>query len=169
MSINSATTSSLHACGSPLGTIRSTKLAPLHLVALGGMLDCVGGPCKHPCMRHGCIVAITTTFFSSTIAVAPSGTTTRTTTTASATTTTRRLHLEEHNIGLGKVGSEHGDLMFGGHQVGPGASDLLHSLDQLQGLKDFILGHLPLVKGGVGCNELVAKHFIVVAGKLIKE
>jgi hypothetical protein len=75
----------------------------------------------------------------------------------------------ELDVGLGKVGSEHGDFMLGGHQVSPGASGLLHPVDHLQGLKDFILGHLPLVVGRAGCNELVAKHFIVVDGKLTKE
>ncbi len=59
--------------------------------------------------------------------------------------------------------------MLGGHQIGSGAGGLLHPVDQLQGLKDFILGLLPLVVGGAGCDEPVAKHFIVVAGKLIKE
>ncbi len=139
----------------------STQLAPLHLVALGGMLDDVGGPCKHPCVRHGCIVATGPTLFSFTFAVAPSGATTPTTSTAN---TTQRIHLVELNVGLGKVGSE-----LGGHQVGPDASSLLRPVDQLQGLKDFILGHLPLVVGGAGCNELAAKHFIVVARKLIKK
>ncbi len=75
----------------------------------------------------------------------------------------------ELGVGLGKVGSEHGDLVLGGHQVSPGASGLLPLVDHFQGLKDFILGHLSLVVGGAGCDELGAKHFIVVAGKLIKE
>jgi hypothetical protein len=75
----------------------------------------------------------------------------------------------ELNIGLGKVGSEHSDLMLGGHQVGPGASGLLHLVEHFQGLKDFILGHLPLVVGRASWDELLAKHFIVVDGKLIKE
>ncbi len=101
--------------------------------------------------------------------VAPSGTTTPTTTTAPAITTTLQLHLVELDLGLGKAGSEHSDLMLGGHQVSPGASGFLHPVDQLQGLKDFILGHLSLVVGGAGCNELEVKHFIVVAGKLIEE
>jgi hypothetical protein len=106
-------------------------------------------------------------FSSSTIAVAPSGTTAPTTTTAPAATPTQQLHLVELNIVLGKVGSEHGDFKLGGHQVNPGASSLLRPVDQLQGLKDFIMGHLPV--GGAGYNELVTKHFVVVAGKLVKK
>jgi hypothetical protein len=66
----------VHACGSPLVTVWSTKLAPLHVVAFSGMLDDVGGLCEHPCARCGCIVATATASFSSTNAVAPSGTTT---------------------------------------------------------------------------------------------
>ncbi len=151
----------------------STQLAPLHLVALGGMLDGVGGPCEHSCMRHGCIVATATALFSSVIAIAPSGTTTPTTTTTTTTTpdatTTQQPHLVELDVGLGKVGSEHGDLMLGGHQVGPGASGLPRLVDCFQGLKDFILSHLPLVVGRAGCDELLEKHFIVLDGKFIKE
>jgi hypothetical protein len=103
----------------------------------------------------------------------PSGTTTPTTiittTTAPAATTTQQLHLVELNVGLGKVGSEHGDLMLGGHQVSLGASGLLHLVEHFHGLKDIILGHLPLVVGRAGWDELLAKHFIVVGRKLIKE
>ncbi len=32
----------VHACGGPLGTARSTQLAPPNAVAFGGMLDDVG-------------------------------------------------------------------------------------------------------------------------------
>jgi hypothetical protein len=123
----------VHACRIPLGTAWSTQLASLHLVALGGMLDGVGSPCKHPCTRHGCIIATATVLFSSTIAIAPSGITTLTTTTTATTapaTSTQQLHLVELGVGLSKLGSEHGDLVLGGHQIGPGASGLLRLVDQ---------------------------------------
>jgi hypothetical protein len=157
----------LHACGGPLGMAQSTQLAPLQLIALGGMLDDVGGSCKQPFTLF--IVGTTTALFGSTIAVAPPSTTAPTNTTAPTTTTTQQLHLVELKVGLGKVGSKHGDYKLGGHQISPGASGLLGPVDQLQGLKDFIMGHLPLVVGRASCNELVAKHFLVVPGKLVEK
>ncbi len=93
----------VHACGGPLGTSQSTQLAPLHVVAFGGMLDGVGGPGEHPFTVL--VVGTTTALFGCMIAVAPSGTAAPTTTTAPAATTasaaatapaaatTRQLHL----------------------------------------------------------------------------
>jgi hypothetical protein len=125
----------------------STQLAPLHFVAFGGG-----------------IVATANTLFSSMIAVAPISTTIPITPTApTTTTTTQHLDLVKFGVGPSKVGSEHGNLVLGGHQVGPDASGLHHLVDYFKGLKDFILGHFPFVVGVAGSNELVAKHFIVLA------
>jgi hypothetical protein len=60
----------VHACGGPLGMAWTTQLAPLQLVALGGMLDGVYGPCKHPFIL--CIVATATALFSFTPPLPPS-------------------------------------------------------------------------------------------------
>ncbi len=144
-------------------------LTPLHLTVLGGMHDGVGSLCEHPQARYGGILATAIALFSSTIAIALSGTTTPITTTAPTPTTAQQLHLVELVVGLGKGGSEHDNLVLGGHQVGPGAGSLLHLVNHFEGLKDFILGHLPLVVGRVGGNYLVAKHFVVVPQKLVKE
>ncbi len=89
----------VHACRGPLGMARSTQLAPLHVIAFGGMLDGVGGPCEHSFMVF--IIGTATALSSSTIVVAPSGTTAPTTTTTPAATTTRQLHLMELDVGLG--------------------------------------------------------------------
>ncbi len=86
-----------HACGGPLGMAWSTQLAPLHVVAFGGMLDGVGGPSEHPFMVL--VVGTPTARFGCMIAVASFGTAASTTTTAPAATTaptadtTRQLHL----------------------------------------------------------------------------
>ncbi len=107
----------------------STQLAPLHFVVFGGMHDSVSGLCEHPQARYGCIIATAATIFSFKVAVTPSSTTTPITTTAPTTTTAQQLHLVELVAGLGKVDSEHGDLVLGGHPVGPGASGLLRLVD----------------------------------------
>jgi hypothetical protein len=146
----------IHAYGSHLFTAWSTQLAPLHAVAFDGMLDGAVGLCEHPRARCGCIIAITTAPFNSLIAIAPTSTTTLTTITTPTTTIAQQLDLVELDVGLGKVGSEHGDLVLGGHQVGLGASSLLCFVDCFEGLKDFVLGHISFVVGKEGINELIA-------------
>ncbi len=86
----------VHACGGPLGTARSTQLAPLHVVAFGGMLNDVGGPGEHPITVL--VICTATAIFGCMIAIAPSGTAAPTTTTtpaiktAPSTATIQRLH-----------------------------------------------------------------------------